>query len=81
LAQHEQDPQTWEQPMRHAVATSGAVKDAAVLAAAERLLNLSDAAGAAAGKYQVDASHAQGVQAGDRNVQHNVFGQLGERSG
>jgi hypothetical protein len=81
LAEYEQDPQTWEQPLREAVAGTGAAQDAAVVEAAQRLLGLLDAAGSAAGKYQVDASHAQGVQVGDDNVQHNVFGRPGSDSG
>lgn len=80
LAQYDQDPQTWEQPLRQAVASTGTAKDEDVLQAAQRLLSLLDAAGAAAGKYRVDASQAQGVQAGDHNVQHNVFRQPGDRS-
>jgi hypothetical protein len=50
---------------------AGADRDADLVAAAQALLRLVDAAGA--GKYAVDVRGAQGVQVGDRNRQDDVF--------
>jgi hypothetical protein len=57
-----------------AVAESGAGTDARVIDAAQEVMRLLDAAGAAAGKYRVDLRGAQGMQVGDGNEQVNVFG-------
>ena len=73
LAQAEQDPQTWEAPLRKYVADSGADRDGTVLEAAQRLMALLDTAGSQAGKYQIDARYAQGAQFGDHNVQTITF--------
>lgn len=74
LAKHEQAPQTWRTPLMAELDEAGAGHDADLVAAAEALMHLVDAAGARAGKYTVDVRSAQGVQIGDRNTQHNVFG-------
>ncbi len=73
LAQAEQDPQTWEAPLRKYVADSGADRDGAVMEAAQRLMALLDTAGSQAGKYQIDARYFQGGQLGDHNMQTNTF--------
>jgi hypothetical protein len=73
LARHEQAPQTWRAPLATVLGDAGAERDTDLLAAAQVLLRLLDAAGARAGKYTVDICGAQGVQVGDRNRQHNVF--------
>jgi hypothetical protein len=73
LARHEQAPQTWQAPLAAMLGEAGADRDADLVAAAQALLRLVDAAGAGAGKYAVDVRGAQGVQVGDRNRQDNVF--------
>jgi hypothetical protein len=73
LAKHEQAPETWQAPLAAVLGDAGADRDADLVAAAQTLLRLVDAAGAAAGKYTVDVRGAQGVQVGDRNRQDNVF--------
>jgi hypothetical protein len=74
LAEHEQAPQTWKDPLAAKLAGAAADQDDSLIAAAQALMSLVDAAGAQAGKYSVDARGAQGVQIGDHGVQHNVFG-------
>jgi hypothetical protein len=56
------------------VSAAGADADADLVAAAQALMRLVDAAGQAAGKYQVVVQSSQGVQVGDHNTQHNTFG-------
>jgi hypothetical protein len=73
LARHEQAPQTWQAPLAAELGDAGADRDTGLVAAAQALLSLVDAAGASAGKYAVDVRGAQGVQVGDRNRQDNVF--------
>lgn len=73
LARHEQAPQTWQAPLAAVLGDVGADRDTDLVAAAQALLRLVDAAGAGAGKYTVDVRGAQGVQVGDRNRQDNVF--------
>jgi hypothetical protein len=53
LARHEQAPQVWEQPLAEELTAAGAAEDQDVVAAAQALMQLVDAAGSAAGKYQV----------------------------
>jgi hypothetical protein len=80
LAEHEQAPQAWTDPLTAKLAEAGADRDDSLVAAARELMGLVDAAGARAGKYSVDARGAQGVQIGDHGVQHNVFGSPPGRS-
>jgi hypothetical protein len=73
LAEHEKAPETWQAPLMAELAETAADRDSNLIAAAQALMNLLDAAGARAGKYTVDVRGAQGVQIGDRNSQNNVF--------
>jgi len=73
LARHEHAPQTWQAPLLAELGEAGADRDRDLVAAAQALMNLVDAAGARAGKYTVDVRGAQGVQIGDHNRQDNVF--------
>lgn len=73
LAKHEDAPQIWQKPLTKELVEAGADRDADLVAAAQALMSLVDAAGSRAGKYTVDARGAQGLQIGDRNTQHNVF--------
>ncbi|MFC7280015.1 hypothetical protein ACFQS1_39165 [Paractinoplanes rhizophilus] len=66
-------PGVWQTHLGEALTESGAATDEQVVAAAQRLLRLTDPAGSAAGKYQVDLREAKGVQVGDHNTQHNTF--------
>ncbi|WP_207386746.1 RIP homotypic interaction motif-containing protein [Frankia sp. Cppng1_Ct_nod] len=73
LELHEGNPDVYQEPLRHVLARSGAAGDYEVVAAAQYLMTLLDAAGSAAGKYSVDVRGAQGVQVGDGNTQTNTF--------
>jgi hypothetical protein len=73
LCQHEKAPQTWQAPLMAELDEAGADRDRDLVAAAQALMSLVDAAGAGAGKYTVDVRGAQGVQIGDHNRQDNVF--------
>jgi hypothetical protein len=79
LAEHEKAPETWREPLALQLGEAGAGRDADLVAAAQELMRLVDAAGSRAGKYTVDVRGAQGVQVGDHGVQHNVFG-AGDRT-
>jgi hypothetical protein len=56
LARHEQDPQVWDKPLAQELTAAGAGDDPALVAAAQALMRLVDAAGSAAGRYAVAAS-------------------------
>jgi RIP homotypic interaction motif len=73
VARHEEAPQTWEAPLAAELRGAGAGRDAELVAAAQALMALVDAAGSQAGKYSVQVHGGQGVQVGDHNVQTNVF--------
>ena len=62
LARYEQDPQVWDKPLAQELTAAGAGEDAGLVAAAQAVMRLVDAAGAAAGKYAVASDH--GVAAG-----------------
>lgn len=73
LVEHEKSPDTWQAPLKAALAETGAAGDPAVVEAAQQLMALLDAAGTQSGKYLVDLRGAQGVQVGDHNTQANTF--------
>lgn len=74
LEQHEQTPEIYEKPLEHELKESGAATDPELITAAQELMNLLDAHGAAAGKYVVSIQNSAGVQVGDHNSQVNHFG-------
>jgi hypothetical protein len=65
LEAHQAQPDTWDAPLKEALAASGADHDQEILDAARALLEQVDPQGSAAGKYRVDLRGAQGVQVGD----------------
>jgi hypothetical protein len=74
LAEHEAAPQKSEAPLAAELSAAGADGDVDLVAAAQALMSLVDAAGSRSGKYVVTARDSQGVQVGDRNIQTNIFG-------
>jgi hypothetical protein len=64
LDQHEQEPQVWEKPLAQELTAAGASDDHGLVAAAQALMALVDAAGSAAGKYQVVTASDHSVAAG-----------------
>jgi hypothetical protein len=68
LARHEQDAQVWDKPLVQELTQAGAAGDPALVAAAQALMQLLDAAGSAAGKYQVVASDHAVAAGRDVNV-------------
>ncbi|BEP13413.1 hypothetical protein acdb102_17240 [Acidothermaceae bacterium B102] len=64
VVEHEKDPDTWSAPLAKTLATSGAGQDGELVAAAQRLMELLDPAGAQAGTYTVTATGDHSVAAG-----------------
>ncbi len=64
LAEHEQDPETWDKPLRKQLTETGADGDTEALELAQKVMALVDATGSNAGKYQVIASGERSVAAG-----------------
>jgi RIP homotypic interaction motif len=79
LARFEESPQAWEAPLAQELTVTRAGEDADLVAAAQALMALADAAGSQAGKYSVQIQGGQGVQLGDHNTQHNTFGAVPDR--
>ena len=73
LADHVEDPQTYENPLAKAIQATKADQDAQILEQAKKLLAAADPAGSAAGKYTVTVTGGQGVLVGD-GTQTNHFG-------
>lgn len=73
LARHAEAPKAWEGPLAAELEAAGADHDQNLVAAAQAMMKLVDAAGSRAGKYTVDVRGSQGVQIGDHNTQHNTF--------
>lgn len=61
VQEHAQDPETWEKPLAKSIRESGAAGDEQILAAACKVLELTDPTGTAKGKYTV---HAEGSTIG-----------------
>ena len=68
LARHEQDPQVWDKPLAQELTAAGAGDDETLVAAAQALMQLVDAAGSAAGRYEVSASDHAAAAGRDMNV-------------
>ncbi|MFD8081614.1 hypothetical protein ACFV4F_07940 [Kitasatospora sp. NPDC059722] len=73
LERLDDDPEAWRTAVRAELERIRAGDDDQLVASAQELLALLDAAGTEAGRYQVDARGAQGVQIGDHGNQSNVF--------
>jgi hypothetical protein len=72
VAEHEKDPEVWAAPLAKKLADAGADRDPEVIAAAQRLLQLLDPAGAQAGTYTVNIAAT-----GDRSVAaHTIHGSV-----
>jgi len=75
LAEHAEDPQTYEKPLAKQLQQAGADTDPRIVELAEALLKVMAEKGSLPGKYAVTLDNAQGVQVGDGNIQHNTFGE------
>lgn len=73
LADYEEDPETYERGLSKKLTAAGADKDAAILAAAQELLDLVGPQAQNSSKYNVTISGSKGVQIGDGNHQTNTF--------
>ncbi|MFI9381297.1 hypothetical protein [Kutzneria sp. NPDC052558] len=69
-----EDPQQHQEELRKALVAADAGSDAELVAAAQRLLALTDPEGSNAGKYRVNVHHNQGVSVGDGNTLTMNFG-------
>jgi hypothetical protein len=71
----ERDAGVWRTLLGNELVETGADRDEQILAAARRLLELVDPAGAETGKYAVEVSGGQGIQVGDGTVHvDNAYG-------
>ena len=76
LDKHEENPKTWEEPLREQLVAAGAPDDEQIVAAAAALLERADPHGAQIGKYNVQISGGQGTVIGDNaNVTQHFNGQ------
>lgn len=60
LRQHTEDPKRWGRPLAKALEAEGAGGDAELIAAAQAVLLLTDAAGSRRGKYLLDTASPSG---------------------
>ena len=74
LAEHEQDPDTWEKPLRKALTEAGADKDEALVRQAQQVLTLVHPEQAAQGKYNVQIGEGKGIVIGDHAHVKQEFG-------
>jgi hypothetical protein len=73
LAEHQADPETYAGPLAKKLTEAGAGEDGDLVAAAQALMDLVDAAGAKSGKYTVTINNSEGVYVGDHGIQVNRF--------
>ncbi|WP_414545048.1 hypothetical protein [Nostoc sp. CCY0012] len=74
LEEHEQDPETYEAPLKKKLAEAGADQDKEIIKAAQELLKQVEPEESASGKYNtVFQGEVKGAQIGDRNTQTNIF--------
>ena len=65
LEGYAEKPEVWKEPVKDALQTAAAERDAEILKAAKALMAQLDPQGAAAGKYSVQAESVQGLVQGD----------------
>ena len=74
LEEYEQDPETYEGPLKKKLAEAGADKDEEIIKAAQELLEQLKPEESASGKYNVQfQGEVKGAQVGDHNKQENTF--------
>ena len=75
LADHEQDPETYEKPLKKALTEAHIEEDQAILEAAQRVMTLVQPQQAAMGKYNVQITgNVQGFAQGDHQQVTMNFG-------
>ncbi len=74
LLGHEEDPETYEQPLKKALIQEQIDQDEDIIAGAQRLLTLVQPQQALLKKNNIKLYHAQGVIIGDYAKQTNNFG-------
>ena len=74
LIDHEDDPETYEQPLKKALVQGHIDQDEEVIREAQRLMTILQPEQANIGKFNVKIDHAQGVIQGDHAQQTNYFG-------
>ncbi|VEP18886.1 conserved hypothetical protein [Hyella patelloides LEGE 07179] len=74
LSEHENDPETYEAPLKKKLTEAGADKDEEIIKKAQELLKQLDPKESASGKYNIAVQGGvKGGQFGDRNTQTNTF--------
>jgi hypothetical protein len=74
LEEHQSDPETWNGPLLKVMQASGADTDQEIIAAARKLLLLTDPAEARPGKFVIDTHGGNIGLVGDHGQQTNYFG-------
>jgi hypothetical protein len=75
LAEHENDPETWEAPLKKALVQTQADQDQEIIAAAQKLMAQVNPQQAAMGKYNVQITgNVQGFAQGDYQHVNMNFG-------
>ena len=75
LSEHEQDPETYEAPLKKKLLEAEVNQDPEIISVAQALLKLVKPQESASGKFNiVFESEAKGIQIGDQNTQTNTFG-------
>lgn len=75
LSEHENDPKTWEAPLKKALTQEGVAQDPEVITAAQKVMQIVQPQQAAMGKYNVQiAGNIYGYAQGDNQTVHMTFG-------
>ena len=75
LAEHENDPETWQAPLKKALAEEHLDQDQQIIEAAQKVMHLVQPQQAAMGKYNVQITgNVQGFVQGDHQTVHINFG-------
>ena len=75
LAEHEDDPETWQVPLRKALVKEYVDQDQQIIEAAQKVMQLVHPQQAAIGKYNVQITgNVQGFAQGDHQTVHMDFG-------
>jgi lipoprotein-anchoring transpeptidase ErfK/SrfK len=65
LAQHEKKPEVWQEPLKDALAETGANQDDEIVQQAQQVLKLVNPQQASQGKYNVQIGEGKGIVIGD----------------
>jgi hypothetical protein len=75
LTQHEKKPEVWQEPLKDALAETGANKDEEIIRQAQQVMKLVNPQQASQGKFNIQIGEGKGIVIGDNAQVTQNFGE------